>query len=368
MLGISEAMLTFVLAEPRSFCLVITRKGSRIIVLAGQGTIENRVTAYRKAVQAKLPATAEARELYRLLLQPVREASEFRRLIVVRDGQLHSVPFDALITPSGAYVLQTRTVQYSPSATTYYLLARSRSAKNERPPFTAALAVGGVPYSATNLAAGDVTRGYNASLTNLPSSTDEVSAVRATLGPSRTKVLTGSRATETAIADSDLEAYNVIHLAVHGLSNTVYPDRAALVLLSNKSSGDDGFLQSPEIVQLKLKSDLVVLSACESAAGALQGQEGISTLSRAFLLAGARSVVSSLWAVDDKSSLYLMRRFYSRFAKGQSFGLALAEAKRDMLRDFGPNAVPYNWAAFTLEGLGSAKLSTTGFRVRSDER
>jgi CHAT domain-containing protein len=140
------------------------------------------------------------------------------------------------------------------------------------------------------------------------------------------------------------------------------------VLLSNKSAGDDGFLQLPEIVQLKLKSDLVVLSACESAVGALQGQEGVSNLSRAFLLAGARTVVSSLWAIDDKSSLYLMRRFYSRIAKGQSFGLALTEAKRDMLRDFGPNAVPYNWAAFTLEGIGSAKLSTTGFGARSRER
>ena len=265
-------------------------------------------------------------------------------------------------------MLQTRTVQYSPSATTYYLLSQSPSRGNGQAKDLAALAVGGVPYSSTNLGAGDVTRGYNDRLMNLPSSIDEVLAVRAALGPSGTRVLKGLQATETAITAADLQTYDVMHLAVHGLSNTVYPDRAALVLLSNKSAGDDGFLQLPEIVQLKLKSDLVVLSACESAVGALQGQEGVSNLSRAFLLAGARTVVSSLWAIDDKSSLYLMRRFYRRIAKGQSFGLALREAKRDMLRDFGPNAVPYNWAAFTLEGLGSAKLSTTGFGVRSRER
>lgn len=146
-LGASEAILTFVLAEPRSYCLVITRRGARIVSLAGQRAIESRISAYRKAVQAKLPATSEAQDLYRLLLQPINETARVRRLVIVRDGQLHLIPFDALVTPSGAYVLQTRTVQYSLSATTYHLLRQSPSRGNGQAKDLAALAVGGVPPS-----------------------------------------------------------------------------------------------------------------------------------------------------------------------------------------------------------------------------
>lgn len=363
----SDAILTFVLAEPQSYCLVITRRTSRVVPLDSRHAIEDRIGAYRKAVDSKLPARREARILYRILLQPIREAASARRLIVVRDGVLHLIPFDALVTPSGQYVLQDRTVEYAPSASSYYVLSRSKD-QEDGDHTKAALAVGGIPYASTSLAAGDVTRGYRSAFTNLPSSADEALAVRAAIGPSRTTLLTGRQATETALTRADLYDYGLLHLGVHGLANAVYPDRAALILLSDKRAGDDGFLQSPEIVQLRLNAALVVLSACESAAGSLQGQEGIANLSRAFLLAGARSVVSSLWAVDDKSSLYLMRRFYRRIAAGIDFGQALADAKKDMLRDYGPNALPYKWAAFTLEGLGSACLSDTGLRVRSRAR
>ena len=265
-------------------------------------------------------------------------------------------------------MLQTKTVEYAPSATGYYVLSRSREDRKDPKGLKTALAIGGIPYAATSLATGDVTRGYRSAFTNLPSSADEALAVRAAIGSSRTTLLTGQEATETALMQADLHDYEILHFGVHGLANAVYPDRAALILLSDKHAGDDGFLQSPEIAQLRLNADLVVLSACESAAGPLHGQEGVANLSRAFLLAGARSVVSSLWTVDDKSSLYLMRRFYRRIADGNTFGTALAEAKRDMIRDFGPNAVPSKWAAFTLEGLGSGRLSDTGFRVRSRGR
>jgi CHAT domain-containing protein len=364
----SEAILTFVLAEPRSYCLVITRRSSRVIPLSSKPLIEGRVDAYRRAVETNLGATREARGLYRTLLQPIREAAVARKLIIVRDGALHRVPFDALVGPSGAYVLQTKTVEYAPSATGYYVLSSSREDRKDPEGPKTALAVGGIPYASTRLATGDVTRGYRSAFANLPSSADEALAVRAAIGSSRTTLLTGQQATETALMQADLHEYEILHFGVHGLANAVYPDRAALILLSDKRAGDDGFLQSPEIAQLRLNADLVVLSACESAAGPLQGQEGVANLSRAFLLAGARSVVSSLWTVDDKSSLYLMRRFYRRIADGKTFGTALAEAKRDMIRDFGPNAVPSKWAAFTLEGLGSGRLSDTGIRVRSRAR
>src|SRR5204863_1229944 len=116
------------------------------------------------------------------------------------------------------------------------------------------------------------------------------------------------------------------------------PDSSALVLLSDPSAGEDGFLQASEIVQLRLNAELVILSACDTAVGPVQGEEGIATLSRAFLLAGAKTVVSTLWSVDDTFSTFLMKQFYEQLAAGEPAAYALTIAKRDMLRKFGRKA------------------------------
>ncbi|HEV2715764.1 MAG TPA: CHAT domain-containing protein, partial [Terriglobales bacterium] len=129
-----------------------------------------------------------------------------------------------------------------------------------------------------------------------------------------------------------------------------------LVLLSDPAHDEDGLLQASEIVQLPLNADLVVLSACDTAVGPLEGQEGISTLSRAFLLAGARSVVSTLWSVQDETTLYLMKTFYSELARDKPVPDALAAAKRAMLKTFGTEAAPYYWAGFTVEGVAERPI------------
>ena len=163
-------------------------------------------------------------------------------------------------------------------------------------------------------------------------------------------MLLGNEATETALKKS--VNHRIIHLAVHAIANNTSPDRAALILLSDPQHGEDGSLYPSEIVQLPLDADLVVLSACDTAVGPVEGEEGISTLARAFLLAGARTVVSTLWTIDDDSTLYLMKVFYAELARKKSAPEALRVAKRSMLRKFGPRkAVPYYWAGLTVEGL-----------------
>jgi hypothetical protein len=154
----------------------------------------------------------------------------------------------------------------------------------------------------------------------------------------------GASATEAAFKAASLNEYRVIHLAVHAFADSTFPDRAALVLLSDPAAGEDGFLQASEIAQMRFPSDLVVLSACDTAVGPLQGQDGVANLSRAFLEAGARSVISTLWEIDDNSSLFLMKRFYAHLSANQSAATALTSAKRDMLRTLGSKALPYQWA------------------------
>ena len=137
------------------------------------------------------------------------------------------------------------------------------------------------------------------------------------------------------------------------LSGQERPDQAALILLSDPSAGEDGILQATEVLQLQTNADLVVLSACDTAAGRLQGAEGIANLARAFLLSGARSVVATLWQIDDTFSSTMMQQFYKHLVSGKSVGEALTLAKRDMMTTYGDVAVPYYWAGYTLEGVGN---------------
>jgi CHAT domain-containing protein len=110
------------------------------------------------------------------------------------------------------------------------------------------------------------------------------------------------------------------------------------------------------VLTLKVQSNLVVLSACETAVGRLEGQDGIATLSHAFLLAGAHSVVSTLWTIDDTFSRFLMAQFYEGIASGQTTSASLRNAKLELLKTFGPKAVPYRWAAYTLEGADNYSI------------
>jgi CHAT domain-containing protein len=355
----SALLLEYVLADPSSYCLVISRDASRIVHLKSKGEIQPLIGAYLKAAKAKTPALAEARNLYDALIRPLGELATARTLIVVRDGQLHLVPFDALKAPSGAYVAETKTVLYSPSATTFYLLTQEE--QRPRTAHRTLLAIGGIPYSRSPINRTGLSRGDDrGKFVDLPASSDEVAIARAAFPARDSKLLLGASATEAAFKTAELGRYRVIHLAVHGFADTTFPDRAALVLLSDPRTGEDGFLQASEVVQLQLHVDLVVLSACDTAVGPLQGQEGIANLSKAFILAGARTVISTLWQVDDNSSLFLMKRFYAHLLEKRSAAVALAAAKRDMLRTYGSKAVPYQWAGFTIEGAATQSVLSSG--------
>jgi CHAT domain-containing protein len=107
---------------------------------------------------------------------------------------------------------------------------------------------------------------------------------------------------------------------------------------------------------LLVRAELVTLSACETGTGKINGQEGVSSLVRPFLLAGARTVVASLWAADDEFSRGLMTEFYRQLASGAEKGVALRQAKLEMIRRFGSYATPYLWSGFVLVGDNMGRL------------
>lgn len=195
-------------------------------------------------------------------------------------------------------------------------------------------------------------------LKNLPGSREEVQSAAAILkGTDISSTLqVGPDATEFAFTHTALANYQVIHLAIHAVANQDDPSRAALIFPPDAAHGDDGLLGPRDIATLHFGARVVVLSACNTAVGRLQGQVGVANLARAFLQSGADSVISTLCPVDDVHSLFLMKAFYQHLATGDSAATALALAKRDMLREGGTDVSPRSWAGFILIGNGDATL------------
>lgn len=353
----SDVLVEYVLTSSKAYALVITKAKVRLADLGDRITIDAAAGRFIAAVRAKQQAIGEGDALARLVLGAIPEVRSHSNLIVVPDAQLYSVPFAGLVL-DGKRLIETHTVVRTPSASTYVMLRQKASVVGG-----GLLAVGGVRYNADASRIAQQ-RGYK--LDNLPGSRDEAVAASDVLAPFMPDrlLLEGSQATETAVKQALKTPRTLIHLAVHGIASD-RPDRGALVFLPDASATEDGLLEVSEIVQLRLSSDLAVLSACDTAVGQVQGQEGVANLSRAFLLGGSRSVVSTLWAIDDAFSATLMRAFYSSLVKGKSKSAALVAAQRYIVQRFPATAVPWYWAGYTLDGDGGTPLLIEGQRSRS---
>ena len=348
----NELVLEYVLSDPDSYCIVVSRAGANLIHLGStRGRIELLVREYLDEVREKQSADQNGRQLYDVLLAPIGLLRSKTRIIVVPDGVLHLLPFDALQSDAGKYLLDSTVVSYAPSATVLKFL---RSNQRSRPPLPF-LGVGDVTYDSGPRAVSEAstTRGVydlaGAHFGLLPGSRSEILTAEQIFG-SGSVALLGRSATETAFKHEPLSQFRVLHLAVHGIASPKYPERAALVLGRESDSQDDGLLQEREIANLALNSDLVTLSACDTAVGQLEGQEGIASLQRAFLVAGARATLSTLWAADDTFTAALIKQFYEKSASGVDKGSALREAKLELRQKFGMQATPFYWAGFVLDG------------------
>jgi CHAT domain-containing protein len=254
----AEVLLEFVLLEPRSYCVAITTHGVKLVPLPGKTHLESLSQRVREDLQSgRAPQGAASRELYDAMLAPLApQWRGARRLFIVPDGQLHLLPFDALIAASD----QTAgglSVAIAPSASVLALL-RTKSeltyAKVDRP----LLAIGGVPYErmtgagstgaapVATVITGFFDAAMPAKLPTLPRAEAEVRMAANILGPGSV-VLAGDAATETALKNEDLSRYEVLHLAAHGFADQKFPERAAIVLLSDPGAGEDGLLQPREI-------------------------------------------------------------------------------------------------------------------------
>lgn len=176
----------------------------------------------------------------------------------------------------------------------------------------------------------------------------EIKVIGRFFPPEKRTVLLGKKAEENALRRLDWSAYRIVHFAVHGLFDDEDWERSGLILRNNRDLEEDGFIQLWDIIGQNLASDLVVLSSCQSGKGKLESGEGLLGLANAFLFAGSRSVLVSLWSIVDQSTAELMTSFYGSLASGQTIARALREAKIKMIHSMYHH--PFYWAPFVLVG------------------
>jgi CHAT domain-containing protein len=356
-----EVFVEYVLDKNDAFCLVVTNNSTELIKLQADSTTIRALTRfYVSELKAMRSDERIATELYELLVAPVVSSFPQSRIIISPDDVLNALPFEALRNDHG-FVVRSKIVTYTPSGTVLWLLRNKKVQEGDR----SLLAVGAVDYKfaralpdrfAHNPTAAVVLRGLaeitGARLTDLPGSRNEVSAIAQIAGQGSGVLLLGDQATESGFKAQPLEQFRIVHLATHAAADEHYPDRSALVLGVTPQSSDDGLLQVREIMGLRLRADLVTLSACDTNLGTDEHEAGVVNLEEAFLIAGARAVVASLWNVEDNSTTALMKAFYTHLAEHEDKALALAHAKRDMLDRYGDGFYPYYWAAFVIAGEG----------------
>jgi len=362
-----EVLLEYVLDNPTSFCVVISPKRAYVRVLpAGRKEIENLSQRLVGEIRTKGTGAELSKRLYAILVKPIPEAATVPRLIIAPDAILNLLPFEALRDAQGEYLLKSRVISYVPSGTILNALRPAEKQKSAPKPL---LAVGDVEYENQGGAGrriptpasirGRIERGIadlsGIGLHDLPETRAEVEEIGKIVG-SDAVILLGKDATETGFKKQPLDQFRILHLAVHGFADTQYPERSALVLGADPQSSDDGLLQVREIIRLRLNAELTTLSACDSGVGKLQGQEGISNLVEAFLVAGSKSVVASLWSADDTFASALMEQFYRRLAQGEDTSSALRNAKLDLLSKYGGQVSPFYWAAFIALGETSTPI------------
>lgn len=343
----SELFVELVLADPHSYALAVTQKSVRCYSLASKSELEDEASEYRSELIQRKADLPLAQKLFDGLLGGIPEFRTERSLIVVPDGSLHLLPFGALVN-SGQYIVASHVVSVVPSGTVLDTLRRrSRQRLGANLPYLGVAAWISKPPPFTLLAS--IRRSFSGlnrrELVALPESRTEVETIATDL-PHPSSILLGANATETNFKRLPLGQFEVIHLALHGYADSEFPDRSALVFAPENPPIDDGLLQVREIKRLHLNASLVTLSACDTGIGPV-GEEGAANIVNAFIDAGAQSVVSTLWEIDDRATAQLMIDFYRKLGHGDGKAEALREAQLDMLNSDTP---PYFWVGFELDG------------------
>ena len=273
--------------------------------------------------------------LYSYVIDPVLYLIEGDELVIVPDGPLWLAPFAAFLNPFSRYLCESFKVRLIPSLTSLKIIAHCPKFHSS----SGALVVGDPDMSEVTNSQGDQI------LEQLPFARQEVQMIGQILN---TAPLTGELATKCEVL-KQISSVAVVHIAAHGRMETgeialsPNPERK-----SQTPTEEDYMLTMADVMSVKLQAKLVVLSCCHSGRGEIKA-EGVVGIARAFIGAGARSVLVSLWAIDDEATLEFMKSFYHNFVKGRSASESLNHAMKCLRESEKFGDLKY-WAPFTLIG------------------
>lgn len=303
--------------------------------------------------------TEAAVKLYQKLWAPIAEQVS-ERVIIIPDQALANLPFETLLAkdpprygkiPLYDFLLKHHSISYGNSATLLHQTLQNQKQSARLKPF-----LGVAPFSEAE--AGIALKDeedqsplgiQRDSLGTLINSAKEVLEISQLF---QGDTWLGSRGTKARFVEESSN-YKILHLSTHGKANHRMGDFAYLAFQQEGASSGFLKLYAKDIYNLRLKADLVVLSACETGLGRLRQGEGVISLARAFTYAGARSIINTLWAVDDESTATLMIAFYQQLIQGVPKDIALQQAKLSYLRQLAnkpEKLAPFYWAPSVLIG------------------
>jgi CHAT domain-containing protein/predicted negative regulator of RcsB-dependent stress response len=362
-------ILQYSLGETQSYLWVIGQTSLKTYILPKASDIKATAINFRKDLTTEILAPNSATQLAQQILAPAAADLGNKRLVIIPDRILHIIPFAALNTPnSKTYnpLITQHEITNLPSASTIGILRRTVATKPRGPKKLAILAdpifrkdddrLAGKTIQANpqldvveQIARGRV--GRDLDLNRLPFTATEAQGILKLVpdAADRTSAF-GFDASYDWITEPRISQYRYIHLATHGFFDSESPARSSIILSSFDAQGRDrkAYLRFPDLFNLNLPAELVVLSACETGLGTDVPGEGLVGMTRGLMYAGALRVAVSLWSVDDQATSDLMQDFYTNLWQSkQSPAAALRQAQ---LKRHRQGQAPYYWAAFTLQG------------------
>ncbi len=356
-----QTMLAYFTGENNVFAFVISKNAFTVVPIKKDFPLEIWIEEFRHSIYRYNPGQKELQylsqkyanighELYQLILEPVKPFLKNQDIVVIPGGVMGYLPFDALLTNAPEqyddfdhhpYLIFDYQFSYCYSATLLKEMINRRG-KFEKDGFLAFAP----SYSGDTL---DIRSDpWRAVLGRLRYNEAEALAIQKIMGG---RVLTGSNATEENFRKL-APAASIIHLAAHGKANDEHGDYSYLAFYQFQDSIENELLFVKDLYTMRIQAALVVLSACESGIGELQRGEGILSLARGFSWAGAASILTTLWSIDDSASADIMEHFYINLKEGENKDAALRKAKLDFIKKRkGTNAThPLYWAAFVPVG------------------
>lgn len=371
LLAPDQTLLEYFIGDSTIYLFIVNKENKHVVAVPRDFPLTEWVTNLRQGITAYYLTTAPssgqyessvrayataAHQLYQKLILPMA-AWLHTEIVIVPDGALNYLPFETLLSnapkdPTNfktySFLVQKNAFSYAYSATMLQQMALKKhlhEPSGDLLAFAPFFTDGSTPLSEPL----DVETGWRNTFLPLPFSGSEVLLAQKKMGE-KSMLYLGNGATLEHFKQKAGD-YRVLHLATHGKANDQNGAASYLVFQSETDSIRDGFLYVSDLYSLTLNADLVLLSACETGMGELYQGEGVVSLARAFSYAGAKSVVTSLWSVNDNATLVLMDNLYEEIQNGKSKNKALAEAKRAYLKQNPAHTGhPFFWASFVLVG------------------